>query len=205
MLQMYKVFINDKVVLFLSDTLGKNQKYSHLEQIEISKFSPEKLFSYVVSSNAMSFRMVVKNNLEEAFSKWAREFICIDAAGGLVIHPSGDFLGIKRLGKWDLPKGKVEEGEELPAAALREVEEECGISGLVIKDFLLETYHIYPYKDRLALKCTRWYKMNWNGEGELNPQIEEGIEAVRWLGMDQKEMFLQNTYASIKEVLTFLE
>ena len=53
--------------------------------------------------------------------RWVR------AAGGIVTAPDGTMLLIQRNGRWDLPKGKVEPGETLLQAALREVEEETGI------------------------------------------------------------------------------
>ena len=43
----------------------------------------------------------------------------IFAAGGLVKTPEGKLLCINRLGRWDLPKGKVEAGETMDIAALR--------------------------------------------------------------------------------------
>ena len=50
-------------------------------------------------------------------------------AGVVVIHPdSGKLLVMKRDdGKWDLPKGHVEEGEQIYDAACRECEEETGL------------------------------------------------------------------------------
>ena len=54
--------------------------------------------------------------------------IHIEAAGGLVVNAAGKLLVIERLGVWDLPKGKLESGETAQVAALREIEEECGIS-----------------------------------------------------------------------------
>ena len=38
--------------------------------------------------------------------------------------------------KWDLPKGKLDKGETIEAAAIREVEEETGVKGLKIENFL---------------------------------------------------------------------
>ena len=52
----------------------------------------------------------------------------IEAAGGLVKNENGDYLFIYRNDKWDLPKGKIEKDEKTKVAAVREVEEECGIA-----------------------------------------------------------------------------
>jgi predicted NUDIX family NTP pyrophosphohydrolase len=51
-------------------------------------------------------------------------------AGGLELflaHPGGPFWRDRDAGAWTIPKGVVDEGEELLAAACREFEEETGI------------------------------------------------------------------------------
>ncbi|MBI4325456.1 MAG: NUDIX domain-containing protein [Chloroflexi bacterium] len=42
-------------------------------------------------------------------------------------HPGGPFFRHKDEGHWSIPKGEVEPGEELLAAALREFKEEVGL------------------------------------------------------------------------------
>ena len=54
------------------------------------------------------------------------------AAGGVVKDAEGHVLWIQRNGKWDLPKGKLERGESLEEAVIREVFEETGIRDLTI-------------------------------------------------------------------------
>jgi len=201
MLQMYKVFINDKTVVFLLNTEDNLQLYSELELINLDDYSPEMLYSLTASEHVRGFRIVVNKNLDQAFEQWCKSFEWVDAAGGVVLNGQGDFLGIKRLGKWDLPKGKAEKGEGIETTALREVEEECGINGLTIVSFLTRTFHVYPLRNHFALKCSHWYLMNWDGSGELKPQLEEGIESVRWFAPHERADFLNNTYASIAEVL----
>ncbi|MBK9671561.1 MAG: NUDIX domain-containing protein [Bacteroidetes bacterium] len=65
----------------------------------------------------------------------------IEAAGGIVKNKQGQLLFIFRHGKWDLPKGKIEKGENEQDAALREVEEECGIAELTLQKKLTTTFH----------------------------------------------------------------
>jgi len=201
MLQMYKVFINDKAVVFLLNTIDNLQLYNDLESINLDDSIPKKLYSLTASEHVRGVRIVVNNDLERIFEQWCKSFKWVDAAGGVVVNSSGAFLGIKRLGKWDLPKGKAEPGEDIETTALREVEEECGINGLKIIRFLTDTFHVYPIHHHFALKRTRWYLMSWNGSGRLIPQQEEGIEAVSWFFGQQKDEFLANTYASIADVL----
>ena len=54
----------------------------------------------------------------------------IIAAGGLVTNKHNELLMIFRRAKWDLPKGKLDEGESIEACAVREVEEETGIKNI---------------------------------------------------------------------------
>ena len=125
----------------------------------------------------------------------------IESAGGLVFNKDGDILMIFRNGKWDLPKGKLEIGESVEECAIREVEEECGIYGLDITEKLLETYHTYNLSGKKILKRTYWYKMRTNFDGELIPQIEEGITKVSWVSKDKISEKLTNSYGNISDIL----
>ena len=58
----------------------------------------------------------------------------VEAAGGLVYNKEDELLMIFRNGKWDLPKGKKEKGEEIESCAKREVQEECGVRNLEITE-----------------------------------------------------------------------
>lgn len=82
------------------------------------------------------------------------QFNKIKTAGGLVYHPQSDsYLWIKRLGLWDLPKGKIEQGESSKDAAIREIIEECGLTGkLSLKYRICSTYHVYEFKNKSILK-----------------------------------------------------
>lgn len=125
----------------------------------------------------------------------------IVACGGL-IRKNDTYLVIKRLGTWDLPKGKLDEGETLMQCAIRECEEECGISGLQIIRELPSTYHLYPYKKSYAVKQTYWYEMTTQDNRTLVPQTEENIEAAVWMKKEEIETtFYSNTYPAIKDLL----
>jgi len=107
---------------------------------------------------------------------------------------------IFRNGKWDLPKGKLEVGENIEQCAIREVEEECGISGLKIMKQLQETYHTYGINEQKILKRTYWFEMKTDFKGGLLPQTEEGITKVDWVDKQDIVEKLENSYGNIKEL-----
>jgi 8-oxo-dGTP pyrophosphatase MutT (NUDIX family) len=149
-------------------------------------------------NNLLTFE---SKSIEKGFDKFKKAFKLIYAAGGL-IENDNNFLFIFRLNKWDLPKGKLEMGESPDEAAIRECEEECGITQLSICNELPSTFHIYKYKGKFALKKTFWFSMTTTHKGILVPQIEEKIEKVEWLDKKQiSEIVLNNTYPAILDVL----
>ena len=128
-------------------------------------------------------------------------FTVIQAAGGLVRNERKEILFMMRRGKWDLPKGKAEPGESLETCALREVEEETGLQRLVLNGHLLTTYHTYAEAGLLILKESYWYTMHTDSHQHLIPQTSEDIHEVKWLAQDNLAQVLDNTFASIKDVL----
>ena len=127
-------------------------------------------------------------------------YLEVNAAGGLVTNSRGEFLLIRRSGLWDLPKGHQEPGEAIETTALREVEEETGISGLVLGDFIKVTDHTYFRNEKWHLKHTWWYGMSVSEDPELTPQTEEGITEVRWVSKEELPELLKQTYPTIVEV-----
>ena len=94
------------------------------------------------------------------------QFNLVKAGGGLVKNIIlENILFIFRNKKWDLAKGKLEKRETARAGALREVEEECGITHLKIVHPLRETYHIYELQRKLNIKQTHWFEMTFQEAG----------------------------------------
>lgn len=125
----------------------------------------------------------------------------VDAAGGAVSDPAGRLLAIHRLGRWDLPKGKVEPGEDFATAVLREVTEECGLHRLRLLRPLVKTLHTYPRNGEQHLKCTHWFLMESDATEALVPQTEEDIDQVRWIDAAGVEAMRSDTYPSLIKVL----
>lgn len=138
------------------------------------------------------------------FEQLKQEFVVVEAAGGVVQNERGELLMIELRGRWDLPKGHIEAGEEACVAALREVEEETGVvAELVDREPLMETWHAYDTYGRWELKRTRWWQMRALG-GELKAQDEEGIARVEWCDACGVEERLKMSYATIKRVVEAL-
>ncbi|MBQ7551458.1 MAG: NUDIX domain-containing protein [Bacteroidales bacterium] len=124
----------------------------------------------------------------------------IQAAGGIVINEQDEVLMILRRGKWDFAKGKVEEGEALTDAALREVQEETGISAQIANDSPYSTFHCYDTYGENMIKETFWFLMSANSEQPLTPQKEENIEKVEWVPVHKVGELLQDSYGTLNEV-----
>lgn len=196
---MYKVFFKDRLI-FLADK-DEIQNFDGMVYAWSGEESLEGLILQFDQEEEREQICIVSDNLPDLYTHFQSCFKYIEAAGGKVFNSNGDLLAIYRLDKWDLPKGKVEKGETIPVAAIREVEEECGISGVQIQHELNSTYHTYWMNDKFILKRTYWYKMSYSGSEQLVPQTEEDIQDVRWLSPDSLHQFRSNTYASILEVI----
>lgn len=108
----------------------------------------------------------------------------IESAGGLVCNHNHHVLLMFKRGKWDMPKGRIDEGQTKSEAALREVEEETGlkIDKLSIKGKLVSTWHTTSHSNIKYLKKTHWYLMQYDGsDDDTAPQVEEGIIECRWV------------------------
>ncbi|MDC3306153.1 NUDIX domain-containing protein [Flavobacteriales bacterium] len=150
------------------------------------------------------YKVYINNSLEIITDNWENfcdKFTLIEAAGGLVYNYENQLLMIFRNGKWDLPKGKLEEGENIKECAIREVEEECGISGLSISRPLQDTYHVYELNAQKILKRTYWFEMKTDFKGNLTPQTEEGITKVCWVNKEDIAQKLENSFGNIIELL----
>lgn len=125
----------------------------------------------------------------------------VDAAGGLVRNDSGEVLFIFRRGKWDLPKGKLDKGEELDICAVREVQEETGLRRLVLGAHLCDTWHVYAQGGKEYIKRTAWYAMRGSAHETLTPQHDEDIEEVCWAPPAEVARLTRNTFGAIRDVI----
>lgn len=123
------------------------------------------------------------------------------AAGGVVKNNQDEILLIHRRGYWDLPKGKLDEGEAIANCAIREVEEETGVQNLTLGTLIDCTYHIYDTYGSDAIKTTYWYAMETNDGNTLIPQAEEDITEAVWVPKHNLPAYYEHTYATIQDIL----
>ena len=147
----------------------------------------------------VSFR-ILPDYYNQTKSLVKREFKIIDAAGGVVVNEKNKKLLIYRLKKWDLPKGKVDKGENFKMTAVREVEEETGVKVRVRKN-ITTTWHTYTIKDRPILKRNKWYAMDCLDDSGMKPQKGENIEKVVWMNDEEVSTLMKKTYRSLRYVL----
>lgn len=194
---MYKVFVNEKKLTLSKypEDLDKKLRFEGFATLEIAVD--------LLQNTSCPEINVYSENIEEMWEDFTHMFKVIEAAGGLVINTKDEILFIRRLGKWDLPKGKIEKGESLEQAALREVQEETGLSELILEEFLNNTFHLYTERngDKI-LKTTYWFRMKYVGSETPVPQLEEGISEVSWKNEEAiSSEVLGETFKNIKLIL----
>ena len=194
---MYKVFVNEKKLTLSKypEDIEKNLRFEGFATLEIAVD--------LLENTSCPEMNVYGENIEEIWEDFTHMFKVIEAAGGLVKNKNNELLFIRRMGKWDLPKGKIEKGESLEQAALREVEEETGLKELILEEFLNNTFHIYTERNgEKILKTTYWFKMTYVGNSQPIPQKEEGISEVSFKNEEMiKNEVIRMTFENIRLIL----
>lgn len=199
-----KIYFNDKPLYLCDDIDQEIAPYVHHDDaVFIDEFSTNAIKSMIheMKLEKIHAGVLYHTNLEELKKAVFKKFSIIYAGGGLVLNPSKAILLIFRKGKWDLPKGKLDEGESLDQCALREVKEETGLQHLRLIEPLLVTYHTYDEDGKHILKETHWYLMHAGRDQQLKPQHEEQITAIEWAGEKQLPKYMENTFPLIKDVI----
>ncbi|MFC6098564.1 NUDIX hydrolase [Olivibacter domesticus] len=190
--------MNESVLIvadFMPSTLNGYQ------QIDLQTFDIVDLYKKCKQVDQVINYLLLVEDPKATLKEIKKQVKVIHAAGGLVKNGEGKLLFIYRLGKWDLPKGKVDPGEKSRTTAVREVQEECGIKVDYLGEKIMSSYHIYEMKGIIVLKRTKWYEMAVNNTPKLVPQISEDITQAKWLRKDDLAKVLKNTYRLIGDVL----
>jgi 8-oxo-dGTP pyrophosphatase MutT (NUDIX family) len=193
---MQKIFVGNKPIILTTQV----EKETDFKNLLIDSVSIEKILSVLKKDKYKAVHLIGSDldNLLKTFLKFLPNVI---AGGGKVLNASERILFIFRNGKWDLPKGKAESNETIDKTALREVEEETGVKGLSITKPLEITYHIFKRNNQYQIKKTYWFEMFSEYEGDLKPQLNEGITKVKWIGPKKLKKVKKNIYANIESLI----
>jgi 8-oxo-dGTP pyrophosphatase MutT (NUDIX family) len=203
----------------LSET--ETAQFDHIVDLRLTKLQRNLLTGHVLFLNATAATAVQVINLLEkempadllSITMATREkseveekvkgiFKVIKAAGGVVVK-DGKWLFMYRRKKWDLPKGKLDKGENSKEAAVREIEEETGVKA-VIRDKVCTTWHTYSLNNSRILKKTKWYVLDCTDDSSMRPQLDEQIEKLTWLTQVEGQAILVNSFSSIRYVVESL-
>jgi 8-oxo-dGTP pyrophosphatase MutT (NUDIX family) len=196
---MYKVHFENRFIM-ISPEPDRIQKYSLFHKFYATSELYKLISEFQADSSIQSIN-VYGPNIKHIWKIFRIYFTEVGAAGGLVKHDSGKYLFIEKKGKLDLPKGHIEPGEEPEACALREVHEECGISGHSIVKALHPSYHTYSWEGISYLKKTSWFLMEYDGDMITEPQINEGITKVEWLSPDELSKIKSSAWLSLMDLI----
>ncbi|GAB3567997.1 hypothetical protein GCM10027578_19830 [Spirosoma luteolum] len=191
----------DLIVDARLEALKDEMLHGHVLVLNATPATVDKLLALLQKAKAGRLLSITlgcrdKGDCETAFKK---NFKVIKAAGG-VVNKDEKVLMMFRRGVWDLPKGKLDDGESSRQGAAREVEEETGVR-VYVGDRICTTWHTYSLNGSRILKRTKWYQMRVINDANMAPQAEEGIEKLAWLDPRQTKQALTNSFSSIRYVI----
>jgi len=196
---MYKVHFENRFIVISSEP-DRIQKYGLFHKFHDTDVL-YKIIADFQADTSISAINVYGPDIKHIWKIFRIYFTEVGAAGGLVKHTSGRYLFIEKKGKLDLPKGHIEEGELPEACAMREVSEECGITGHKIIKPLPSSYHTYTWEGISYLKRTYWFRMSYDGEMVTAPQIKEGITRVEWLLPEEISKIKGTAWLSLMDMI----
>lgn len=135
-----------------------------------------------------------------------------ETAEVLLVHPGGPFWVKKDLGAWSIPKGEVEDGEEIRECALRELEEELGSRlGLGLAD-LTELGSVRQKGGKLvhcwaaaadfdpATLSSNTFSMEWPPRSGIEREFPE-VDRAEWFGLDEAREKINSAQAELLDRL----
>ncbi|RYD95861.1 MAG: NUDIX domain-containing protein [Sphingobacteriales bacterium] len=186
---MVQITFNERLLELTEDSNDAGHALKTPKQLDVA-------IAAFASSNEPGARIALTPGLD-----WKGLFTVWPTGGGAVRNKEGKFLLIRRLGWWDLPKGKLDPGETLEECALREVREETGVGDLHLLRPLLVTLHCYEEKGKRILKENHWYAMETGYSGPLKAQEEEDITECVWADEAGIRDRWSGMYRAVRQVL----
>ncbi|MBI5914228.1 MAG: NUDIX hydrolase [Bacteroidetes bacterium] len=201
---MYKIYINETPLYLVSMEDAAGFGPSDENNLVLRYAGKKKFLVNIVhqleNSNRFGRIVVFDVDVEKLWADFNRIYKPVTAAGGAVFNPDSKVLLIFRRHFWDLPKGKMDDGETPETTAVREVQEETGLRQIALGQHLLDTWHTYEHKGDRVLKTTHWFLMKTT-ETQLTPQHEEGIEQAIWADLGGFLSKPEKVYSNILDVL----
>ncbi len=129
------------------------------------------------------------------------------SAGGVVYRKKDGDIEVGFIldpyGKWSFPKGHIEKDEKTEEAAKREAEEEMGIRGLKVRDYLGKAdfwfKDRYVRKGELVHKFLHYYLIEAPAGVIARPQKKEKIQEVAWVPL--AAAYAKSDYEDIEPLL----
>lgn len=199
-----KIYFDNKPVYLCDEiTLEINEIMHHPDAVYVDEISNAAINSFLHEITKAQFHagILYAKDFSKLKKSFFKHFTLIKAAGGLVKNKKEEVLVIFRRGKWDLPKGKLDEGETIEECARREVQEETGLQKIETGKLIEITYHTYVQFGKHILKESHWYAMNATGDEKLIPQKEEDITEITWANKEDAKKYILNTFPTIISVL----
>ncbi len=114
-----------------------------------------------------------------------QEVVREPTAGGIVFRISQDRKDIEILliqdskGRWTIPKGHIERGENAKETAIREIGEEAGLFHIDVLMWLGKIHFQYRRVDKLVLMTTQIYLVRSTDSHET-PTKEQWMKGIKW-------------------------
>ena len=198
------IYFNNKPLYLVNEIGPEVEEFLHHEEtVFIDEFNLHtvKAMIHEMEQPQIIRGVFLHNDVDALINAFKKKLHLIKAAGGFVYTKEHEVLMIFRRGKWDLPKGKLDEGEDLATCALREVKEETGLEKMEMDRPLAITYHTYHQFGEHIIKESHWYLIKSLKQKEFKPQTEEDIEKCEWVPLNALGPYMDNTHASIRDVV----
>lgn len=198
------IYFNDKPVFLCDEITREIDEYKHHpDAVFIDELSTPAINALLHEIEKTQFHagIIYDKDFDKLKEDFFRHFTIIQAGGGLVKNTKDEILLILRRGKWDLPKGKLDDNETIEECAKREVQEETGIQKIKVIRPIEITYHTYVQFGKHILKESHWYAMKATGYEKLIPQTEEDITEIIWASKEDLKKYTANTFPTIISVL----